>query len=328
MSAVRLGLPFPLWTFLLFAFLLQAPSAPSAATLDWTTIGLRVAIREVVTQEGPRRMPLVVAVQESGPAFHGGVQVGDAVAFLRCGSWTFNYIDRARTGTTYYRSYISVGTADLQPTTDERAVACSAELGGLISISRAPGDTRAIGQFMEIRTVSAGGGAWLHTKEKVASSQSDVRRGSADSLVKLRAQAATELRNRPCSYDVSNPYNLRAMPPVVQQVAATAAAAGIKEDLTFWRDVIDVYCSDERSGKLPSFETAILLMIRGALKPCDYRNGVEYAAIEVDYDRRQRPFSRREYDYYKDLDYLFGTLPDEAQRACLFRAIRGTIGRP
>lgn len=312
------------------AFVLAAwmtSSAPSAIPVDWASIGLRVAGREVVTQEGPRRLPFVVAVQEQSPAYFAGVLPGDVISFIRCGSWTWNYIDRSRTGTTFYRSHTSVGAADIPGIAENALSYCNPGLGGLLSISREPGDTRQINEFIEFRTAAGGAGRWFNTKAEVVATIGAARATQADALTQLRARAATDLRRSPCSYDVSNAYDLKAMPPLVQQMAAASRAVGREEDTMFWRDVVWAFCSEEQNGPLPSFETAVFLMSKGSLKPCEFDPKKNYAAIELDYERRQRTFSWNEYNSLKSLEYMFGRLLDDAQRACFYNVVRAALGK-
>ncbi len=315
----------PLRTLLAIALLAAAPGF--AASEDWETIGLRISPREVVTPEGPRVLPYVVAVREQSPAFFAGVQPGDAVSFLRCGNWTWNFIDNLRNGTTYYRTHESVGATDAGML-DRRATArdaCSrTDLGGLISVSRLEGQAR-IRQFMEFRTASATAGRWLTSQATVVSAAASARSAQMSSLSELRARAATELRVSPCSYPVENAHDIPSMPPLIQEIVNAARAAGMQEDVLFWRDVMWGYCSDEKNGPLPSFETAVYLMSTGHLKPCDYDPNVDYR-FTLDYDKRQRPISWNEYDRMKDLDYMFGR-NDTTQHECFFKAVRGALGK-
>lgn len=308
---------------------LVLPSLARAATEDWDTVGVRVAPREVVTQEGPRVLPYVVAVQDQSPAFFAGVVPGDVISFLRCGRWTWNYIDDQPYGTTYYRSHSSVGASDARSLTqkaDTRGACSRSDLGGLISVSRLESETKATQEFLEFRTAAPKAGQWLTSKAMVTSSASDSRAAQAGILADLHARAATELRNSPCAYDLDNAYDMASKPPLIQEMVKAARAAGGQEDVLFWRDAMWGYCSDEKNGPLPSFETAVWLMSTGHLKPCDYDPSKDYR-FKLDYEKRQRPISWNEYERMKDLNYMFRT-NDAAQHACFFKAVRGQIGQP
>jgi hypothetical protein len=272
-------------------------------------------------------LPYVVAVQEQSPAYFAGVLPGDVISFIRCGRWTWNYIDRSPTGTTFYRSHAGVGTADIPNVVENALRNCDPGLGGLLSVSTGPGETRQINEFIEFRTAAPGAGRWLTAKAEVVATIGAARAAQTDALTQLRARASSELRRSPCSYDVSNAYDLKAMPPLVQQMAAASRAAGGEEDTMFWRDVVWTFCSDEQNGPLPSFETAVFLMSKGSLKPCDFDPKKNYAAIDLDYDRRQRTFSWNEYNSLMSLEYMFGRLLDDAQRACFYGVVRAALGK-
>jgi hypothetical protein len=303
-----------------------APSLAFAAPTEWETVGLRLSAREVVTQEGPRALPYVIAVQERGPAFFAGVEPGDVVSFIRCGNWTWNYIDNLRTGSKFYRTHSSVGSTELPGVTLEAKDRCSSpDLGGLISISRAENEARPSGEFLEFRTATATGGRWLTNKVEVVASVGAARTAQSNVLAQLHASAPTELRKSPCSYDVGNAYDTKSMPPIVQEIIAAARASGTEADVLFWRDAVWAYCSDEKNGSLPSFETAVYLMSTGALKPCSYDPSHDYRG-HLDYAKRVRPYSWTEYERMKDLGYMFARL-DETQRACFYKAVRRALGK-
>ena len=314
---------------IVLAVALLAPSLALAASQDWETVGVRVAPREVVTQEGPRVLPYVIAVQDQSPAFFAGVEPGDVISFLRCGRWTWNYIDNEATGTTYYRSHSSVGASDAgkpNPYVDTRQACSRFDLGGLISVSRLENAAKSPPEFLEFRTAAPKSGQWLTSKAMVASSATESRAAQGGLLADLHARAATELRKSPCSYDVSNAYNTASMPPLIQQIVKAAQSAGVQEDVLFWRDAMWGYCSDEQNGPLPSFETAVWLMSTSHLKPCDFDAAKDYR-FTLDYEKRQRPISWNEYERMKDLDYMFRR-NDATQHACFFKAVRNAIGKP
>jgi hypothetical protein len=312
---------------IVLAVALLAPSLAPAASQDWETVGVRVAPREVVTQEGPRMLPYVIAVQDQSPAFFAGVEPGDVISFLRCGRWTWNYIDNEPYGTTYYRTHSSVGATDTGNLRADTKQACSRfDLGGLISVSRPENAAKLPPEFLEFRTAAPKSGQWLTSKATVVSAASDARVAQGGLLADLHSRAATELRKSPCSYDVSNAYNTASMPPLIQQMVQAARSAGGQEDVLFWRDAMWGYCSDEKNGPLPSFETAVWLMSTGHLKPCDFDPAKDYR-FTLDYEKRQRPISWNEYERMKDLDYMLRR-NDATQHECFFEAVRNAMGKP
>ncbi|SEQ37136.1 hypothetical protein [Nitrosomonas ureae] len=306
---------------LIFAFWFL-PFAVFAESTEWSNVGLRIEIREVLLPIGPTRLPYVIAVQQDGPAFYAGVQPGDVVSFLKCGKWNINFIDNLSNSGTYFRNYTSVGNQNFKDAYHVNSY-CQTERGALISTVIPPGDARLTNELKVFRTAKPGSGAWLSDKNEIATNLSNARASESNVHTELRNRAEAELRKSPCSYDVSNPYNLAAMPPIIREMSAAAAAAGRgEENLLFWRDVVQLLCDEERNGKLPSFESALFRMSWGRLDPCKYDPNVDYSNVPLDPDRRERRYSRTEYESVKDFDYMLKVLLNDDQRKCFNDLIR------
>lgn len=291
-----------------------------AAAFNWSAVGLRVVIREVLLPVGPTQLPYVVAVQEDGPAFYAGIQPGDAVSFLKCGYWNLNFIDNIRNGGTYFPSYSEVSRQEFSKYTDVDSL-CKPDHEGLISVAIPSTDKRRLKKMISFRTDVKGAGKWLDTKAEITDLLGSALATKNKLYAELLSRAEKELLASPCSYDVSNPYDLAAMPPIIRDI--TAADKGNSNiDPVYWRDVVQLMCDEERRGKLPSFESALVRMSKGWLDPCEYDRNVDYSNVPLNPARRERRYSRTEYEALTDFEYMLVALLSGKQRKCFYDLVR------
>jgi hypothetical protein len=309
-------------TFLIVVCLCLSPVS-IATTFDWSAVGLRVAVREILLPIGPTRLPYVVAVQEGGPAFYAGVQPGDAVSFLKCGSWNLNFIENVRNGGAYFPSYSAVNSQEFSEYTDVDSL-CKPEREGLISVAIPSADKRRLKRMIEFRTDMKGTGKWLDTKAEVTDILGSARATKNKLHAELLGRAEKELLASPCSYDVSNPYDLTKMPPIIREITAAEGGSGTIDPM-YWRDVVQMMCDEERRGKLPSFESALVRMSKGWLNPCEYDGGVNYGNLPLNPERRERRYSRTEYESLTDFNYMLVALLNDTQRKCFYDLVRSAL---
>lgn len=296
----------------------------SERIIDWFSLGLRIVAREVTFSSRKAVVPVVYSVREKGPAYFAGLQPGDAVSFLKCGPWKFNFIDQDRIGVSYFPSYSSARQTNTDlPFAMRVPVHCTGELDALFSLAIPAGDGRKLAQFIGAQTDDDLQGAWISDKQSINAGRQVAHDDLRTRYDGLRRSAFAEVRKSPCSYDVSNPYDLRAMPAIVRELASLRASMGEgQENLLYWRDVVVTYCDEERNGRLPSFEAALNMISRGKLDPCAYDPKVDYSTMPEDPSKLDRRYSRTEYDQSIDFSYFLKKLSTQTQRQCFYEILR------
>jgi hypothetical protein len=294
--------------------------------VDWAILGLLIEVRQITFQDKTVALPYVVSVRDKGAAFFGGIYPGDVITFLKCGAWSYNFIDRQSHGVSHFPTYIGVG-GDGTEDTHILSVAnrCTRDRTTLITVATPESEKRTLRRFVELQA-SNGGGEWLTDRTMIESESKNEKEELSARYNELRQRAFAELRSKPCSYDVSNPYDLKAMPPIIREFAEMKVRfAGTEEHLPYWRDVIVAYCDEERNGKLPSLETALLRITRGELDPCTYDPSRDYTVQPEDPDRLQRRYSRRDYNHEIGFEYYLKALATPVQRQCFFEIMRAKL---
>lgn len=307
---------------------------PAAVPVEWPAIGLRITMREVSFDGHTAQLPYVEAVRENGPAYFAGLLPGDVVKVVNCGRSALDYLEaqvglgRDGRNRPTAQSAPGVYTSAGPPVRNERfalmpAQACAADRTALIQVMVPSGD-QAPARQSQLRGAE-GSGAWLSDKVALVDLARQSRVRAEAHYKELRKRAFAELRNNPCRYDSGVAYDLKALPPIIGDIARARANLGGEEDLPYWRDVVQGYCEDERSGPLPSFETAVFQIGRGAMDPCSYDPKIDYTQVVEDADTRSRRFSRLDYESVGSVAYFLGKLAKPGQRKCMLDLIRAQI---
>ena len=300
--------------------------------IEWAAVGLRVAVRDITLPVGQVLLPYVVSVQDKGPAFYAGVQPGDAVTFLGCGNWYHNFVDQRGSRWTYYQYHSASRHAGI-PRGLKLPVQkfCRVGVSSTISVAVPQGDSRRLAKLVEMRTSGNNGGSWLVDKNAFGAGLQMARTDVNSRYQEMRQHALSELRKSPCSYDVSNPYDLEAMPPIIGEMVQLRTQLGLGEEfLPYWADVVRTYCDESRNGgPLPSFEVALIKISRGDLNPCAYDPHIDYSAAQENPNKLERRYSRTEYDTMVNFDYFLKRLATPAMQQCFFDLVRSRLtGKP
>jgi hypothetical protein len=295
--------------------------------VDWPALGLRVVMREVQFADFSVPLPFVLAVRENGGAFYTGVQPGDAIVSLHCGQRGGDYVELQRPGNRAEAVYRGIGSAvKNESLIVEPAQYCAG--GGMIRVTVAmpSAETR---KLLYRLPPADEGGAWISDKQVAAQKLEAAQAAIEVAYRDARNRAFEELRANPCAHAGMSPHDTRSMPPVLRQLAVSRLRVGIEADMSYWRDIVLVYCDESKNGKLPSFETAIYQIGRGALDPCTYDPKVDYTQIEENPEKRTRRYARWEYEDANSVRYFLGKLATPETRQCLIDLLRAQVtGKP